>query len=231
MSDQVTEQTPVAKNVFEAIINVMNEVGYVQKTRTGNLNYSFAGEVGLIKALRPEMVKQHLFLYPGATTQLVRDTFDTAKGTSMNTTVISKTFRMVHAPSETYIDITVEGEGSDVGDKSVNKAMTGAFKYALRQAFMIETGDDPDATSSEMMERAAKKNGSKPAAAKPCAVKGHTQDELVAYAISKGIDNTVLGQILGLAGFTQADLQSMERWDEMVQALKVAAGVVATPGL
>jgi hypothetical protein len=37
--------------------------------------------------------------------------------------------------------------------------------------------------------------------------------------------------LLVSAGFKNADLQSMERWDEMVQALKVAAGVVATPGL
>jgi hypothetical protein len=229
MTDQVTEQTPVAKNVFEAIILVMNEVGYVQKTRTGNLNYSFAGEVGLIKALRPEMVKQGLFMYPCGSQQVIRDTFDTSKGTSMNTTVLSKTFRMYHAPSETYIDITVEGEGSDVGDKSVNKAMTGAFKYALRQAFMIETGDDPDATSSDTMERAAKKNGSKPAAAKPAPK--HTQDELIAYAASKGIDGTELGKILGQAGFMNADLQAMTRWDEMVKAIDIAAGKVATPGL
>ena len=37
--------------------------------------------------------------------------------------------------------------------------------------------------------------------------------------------------VMSTAGFKNADLQSMERWDEMAQALKVAAGVVATPGL
>ena len=209
MSEQ--ETTPVAKNVHEAIINVMNEVGYVQKTKAANLNYSFAGEVGLIKALRPEMVKQGLFLYPVATQQLARDTYETKNGTSMNTTVVQKTFRLCHAPSESYIDITVEGEGADTGDKSVNKAMTGAFKYALRQAFMIETGDDPDATSSDTMERGAKKNG-KPAAK-------HTQEELVAYATSKGIDAAVLGKLLGSAGFGNDDLKSMIKFDGMRAAV------------
>src|SRR3990167_1905296 len=34
------------------------------------------------------------------------------------------------------------------GDKSVNKAMTGMLKYALRQTFLIETGDDPDTAPS-----------------------------------------------------------------------------------
>ena len=41
----------------------------------------------------------------------------------------------------------------DVGDKSANKAATGLLKYALRQTFLIETGDDPDAESSNGMER------------------------------------------------------------------------------
>ena len=36
------------------------------------------------------------------------------------------------------------GEGSDTGDKAVNKAMTAAYKYFLRQSAMISSGDDPD---------------------------------------------------------------------------------------
>jgi hypothetical protein len=228
MTDQTTETPAVAKDVNQAIINVMNEVGYVQKSRTQNLNYSFAGEVALIKALRPEMVKQGLFLYPSGTREVIRDTFDTANGKSMNTTVVSKLFRMVHAPSGTWIEIGVEGEGSDVGDKSANKALTSAYKYALRQAFMIETGDDPDATSSDTMERSAKKNGNgKPTTAKPSAVKGHTQDELVAYAISKGIEPTTLGSLLGQAGFGNEDLKTMEKFDGMCLAIDAKVQSVA----
>jgi len=34
--------------------------------------------------------------------------------------------------------------GQDGGDKSVPKSLTIALKYALRQAFLMETGDDPD---------------------------------------------------------------------------------------
>jgi hypothetical protein len=229
MTDQTPETPAVAKDVNQAIINVMNEVGYVQKSRTQNLNYSFAGEVALIKALRPEMVKQGLFLYPSGTREVIRDTFDTANGKSMNTTVVSKLFRMVHAPSGTWIEIGVEGEGSDVGDKSANKALTGAYKYALRQAFMIETGDDPDATSSDTMERSAKKNGNaKPTVTKPAATKAHTQDELVAYAISKGIEPTSLGALLGLAGFGNEDLKTMEKFDGMCLAIAAKVQSVAT---
>ena len=52
-------------------------------------------------------------------------------------------------------------------NKAIYKAMTGAFKYALRQTFIIETGDDPDKTPSTELEgkepakkRAAAKAGS-----------------------------------------------------------------------
>jgi hypothetical protein len=56
---------------------------------------------------------------------------------------------MQHVHSDTYIDIQTTGEGADSGDKSSNKAMTGGYKYALRQVFCIETGDDPDKYPSE----------------------------------------------------------------------------------
>ncbi len=59
----------------------------------------------------------------------------------------------------------------------------------------------------------------------------HTQADLVAYAKSLNIEGADFVTVMSTAGFKNADLQSMERWDEMVQALKVAAGVVATPGL
>ena len=53
-----------------------------------------------------------------------------------------------------YIDVTAPGEGADSGDKSGNKANTCAYKYALRQTFVIETGDDPDEEASEKSQRA-----------------------------------------------------------------------------
>ena len=70
----------------------------------------------------------------------------------MVNTVIQATLRFSHAPSGTSIDVTAVGEGSDAGDKGANKAMTGLYKYALRQTFCIETGDDPDKFASEERE-------------------------------------------------------------------------------
>ena len=136
--------------IFKAMNQVMTQVGYVQKQRGKNLNYSYAGEAALIEAIRPAMVDNGLFVFPAAV-KAKSDTYTTARGSIMNRAVVTVTYRFAHVSGETF-DIQVTGEGSDIGDKSYNKAMTGAYKYALRQSFCIETGDDPGNFASEPTE-------------------------------------------------------------------------------
>lgn len=138
--------------IHEAINKVMDEVGYVKKSRAQNLNYSFAGEAALIAALRPSMVEHGLYMTVSKIHNITRENYTTAKGTAMVNTVIHATVKFTHVGGES-IEVDAVGEGSDSGDKSSNKAMTGLYKYALRQTFCIETGDDPDKYASE--ERAA----------------------------------------------------------------------------
>lgn len=135
-------------NIHEAVNAVMQEVGYVKKSRSNGLNYSYAGEAALIAALRPAMVEQGIYMHVQDVT-FTRENYTTAKGTAMVNTVARAVIRFTHAPSGTFIDVAALGEGSDAGDKSANKAMTGLYKYAMRQTFCIETGDDPDKYASE----------------------------------------------------------------------------------
>jgi hypothetical protein len=66
---------------------------------------------------------------------------------------VKYTFDLLHAPSGQSHPVVVVGEGMDVGDKSGNKCMTAARKYAMIMAFNIETGLDPDDTPSQEQER------------------------------------------------------------------------------
>ena len=141
------------KNIHQAIVAVMDEVGYVKKSKSGGLNYSFAGEAALIAALRPSMVENGIYMSVSKVNDLRREAYVTKSGTPMVNTVIQADVSFIHAPSGTAVIVSSVGEGSDAGDKSANKAMTGLYKYALRQTFCIETGDDPDKHASE--ERAA----------------------------------------------------------------------------
>ena len=137
-----------------AILGVMSEVGYVQKQRAAGLNYSFASEAALIEALRPAMLNHGIFASVVGLTEITQDGFVTKSGTAMNRTFVHGVVRFTHPASETFIDVHAMGEGMDAGDKSANKAATGLLKYALRQTFLIETGDDPDKDSSSFQERA-----------------------------------------------------------------------------
>ena len=134
----------MSENIHQAINAVMNEVGYVKKQRSTGVNYSFAGEAALIAALRPAMVENGIYMHVLEVKDIRRENTTTKSGTAMINTLISAVIRFTHAPSGTYIDCAATGEGFDSGDKSANKAMTGSYKYAMRQTFCIETGDDPD---------------------------------------------------------------------------------------
>ena len=145
-----------SKNIYEAINKVMQEVGYVQKTgkvQGYGANYSYAGEADLIQALRPAMVNHGIVMSVSRILEMSREDYLTKKGTRMNVTILTGEVEFAHASTNSNIKVMSVGEGADSGDKSANKAMTGMYKYALRQTFCIETGDDPDRTPSGEQER------------------------------------------------------------------------------
>jgi hypothetical protein len=150
------------KNVFEALNAAMGEMGYVQKQKTAGLQYSYAGEAALIAEVRPALVKHGVVVYPSGIRDLRNESYENKNGTTMNRAVGWFTFTFVHGSTDTSFVVEVLGEGVDAGDKSCNKAMTGAYKYALRQALMIETGDDPDKDAGEHQERAKPAVANKP---------------------------------------------------------------------
>ena len=215
MTEGVTAAEKVApKNIHEAIVAVMNEVGYVQKTKAAALNYTFAGEAALISAIRPWLVHYGVYVHVAEVTEFAQLQYETANGKPMLNTTLRVTMRFTHAPSGTYIDVDARGEGSDSGDKSSNKALTGAYKYALRQTFCIETGDDPDKEASEQF---SKKNGNGKVA-KPS---GHTSKELVEWASKTyNIEFEEARQAVGVA-FGAAKIAKFDpvKWDDMKAAV------------
>jgi hypothetical protein len=127
----------------KAKLAVNADVGYCLKTTSKGLNYSYASEAELIAALRPAMTEHGLTIDPVDMELVSRTEYQTARKHTMFTSIIKCTYRLQHV-SGTHEDIVVFGEGADIGDKGLPKAMTCALKYALRQSFLIETGDDPD---------------------------------------------------------------------------------------
>jgi hypothetical protein len=144
-----------AKSLAEAMSRVMERVSYVQKDKqmTGGGSYRYASVENVIAALRPEMVKEQLILIPVGVDPLTLEVFEGKSGSRQNRTQVKYTFDLMHGPSGQTKPVVVIGEGMDVGDKSSNKAMTSARKYALVMAFNLETGTDPDDTPSGDQQR------------------------------------------------------------------------------
>lgn len=127
--------------IHEAILEVCKEVGYVQREGTvsfGTTKYKYAGEADLINALRPAMIKAGITFYCSGVDTVI-DRIDN---------LVAK-YTWTFSKGDSSINVVTLGQGADKGDKAAYKAATGALKYALRQTFLIETGDDPDQKSSE----------------------------------------------------------------------------------
>lgn len=136
------------ENIHTAIISVMDKVGYVKKQSAQGLRYTYTGEAALIAAIRPHMIANDITMHVSRVDDRAESVYQTSKGTSMNRVSLTVTVTFTHALSMTSIVVESRGEGADVGDKATPKAMTAAYKYALRQTFVIETGDDPDKEAS-----------------------------------------------------------------------------------
>ena len=121
----------------------MKDIEYMQKDGKVEFNktkYNYLSAEKIVENVRKEMIKQKLIIYP---CDCYTDNFD---GSEKDITI---TYKIVAIEDGSSIDVQVAGGGHDSTDKKTYKALTGAYKYALRQTFMIETGDnDPDKTPS-----------------------------------------------------------------------------------
>jgi hypothetical protein len=210
------------KNIHEAIHAVYGEVGYVRKQSSQELRYTYASEAGFIQALRPAFIEHGIIVSVTNMGAVQLDTYTTARGTVMFHAIIVGDMVFTHAPTGTSILVKALGEGSDAGDKAVNKAMTDMYKYALRQTFMIETGDDPDEHASE--ERSAVKEVAKELGAKVTTTKAEMTLEEAGAILAE--DGTPYGKLpIGELTVRFNGMQKIKKTDKFTpeHAKKMAA--------
>jgi hypothetical protein len=137
------EQTE--RSLVKKLAVVMQEVKYIQKTGYNKFhNYKYATEADVNEKVREELSKQDVIMIPNMKSHSIR-THTTAKGNTEYIVTVEVEFTFMDGDSGETISFTVFGEGQDAGDKATYKGITGAQKYALMKAFMIPTGDDPEA--------------------------------------------------------------------------------------
>jgi len=88
------------------------------------------------------MSKHGLFVVPTVQDTKLRER-ETRNGGVLFYTTLTVLFRF-YAEDGSHIEAVTIGEAMDSGDKSANKAMSAAMKYAMMQVFCIPTQDDKD---------------------------------------------------------------------------------------
>lgn len=146
--------------VYRLIGKAIGEIGAITKDKKNlQQGFMYRGIDQVYNALNPVMAKLGLFLTPEILDQKreERKTFkrDTHTGEVREGVLIYTilTIRFtVYAPDGSNVSLSVIGEAMDSGDKSTNKAMSVAMKYAMFQLFCIPTDEmiDPDGETHEV---------------------------------------------------------------------------------
>ena len=134
-------------NVYKAINAVQAELaqtGITKDRRNQQQGYNFRGIDDVFNALSPLLARHGLCILPRVIEHRQTER-QTAKGGVLFYTVIKAEFDFVCAEDGSKHTVTTIGEAMDSGDKSSNKAMSAAYKYAAFQAFAIPTEADNDA--------------------------------------------------------------------------------------
>ena len=138
--------------IINAIVAIMDETGAIGKDKKNQQQgFMFRGIDQVMNVLHPLLAKHGVVIVP----EVLETKREERSRYNKEGVVVGSTLYTMHkvkyhfiADDASEICATVIGEGMDVTDKSSNKAMAIAFKYACFQVFCIPTEemskDDPD---------------------------------------------------------------------------------------
>ena len=133
----------MSMKIYEAMAAVMEDCGAVTKDSTNQKQkYKYRGIDSVMNALNPALRKNKVFVVPEVIEQQREERASSTGGVLIYS--ITKVKYTFYADDGSSVSAVVIGEGMDSGDKSMNKAMSAAFKYACFQAFCIPTEEMRD---------------------------------------------------------------------------------------
>jgi hypothetical protein len=188
------------------ILRELDAIGKDQKNTQQGFQYRGIDQV--YNAINPILAKHGVYM----TAEVLGKTRE--ERTNKNGTVLAFTcLRMryhFHAEDGSSVSTEAEGEGMDSGDKSSNKAMAVAHKYALLQAFCVPTKDldDPDKESHEVVAKPA-----------PTPAPAPTQREVIHQPKTLNQDPDVLAGNRNWIDTEKANITACERLPDMYQWL------------
>jgi hypothetical protein len=130
-----------------AITQELSRIGIAKDSKNSQQGYQFRGIDQVYGALSPLLAKHGLCILPRVKERTVLERQTKSGGALFYTTLVVE-FDFVAAEDGSKHTVITVGEAMDSGDKSSNKAMSAAYKYAAFQAFCIPTEGDNDADST-----------------------------------------------------------------------------------
>lgn len=144
-------------DIYSRIGLVMRDLPAIGKEQKNTQHgWMFRGIDMIMNYVEPLFVKHGVFMVPQVLDS-IREERQTKNGGNMIYTKLRIKYTFYSTSDGSYIEAVVDGEGMDTGDKSTNKAMAVAMKYALFQVLCIPTEEmaipermvDPDQETPE----------------------------------------------------------------------------------
>lgn len=144
-------------DIYSKIGMVMHDLPAIGKEQKNQQQgWMFRGIDMIMNYVEPLFVKHGVFMVPQVLDS-VREERQTRNGGNMIYTKLRIKYTFYATSDGSSIEAIIDGEGMDSGDKSTNKAMAVAMKYALFQVLCIPTEEmaipermvDPDETTPE----------------------------------------------------------------------------------
>lgn len=190
--------------IHEALAAVMADCPAISKSQKNQQQgFMYRGVDVVMNVLQPLMIKHKVFVVPEVL-ECTREERTTQRGGNLIYTTLKVRYTFF-CDDGSSVSAVVQGEGMDSADKSSNKAMSVAFKYACFQVFCIPTEDmvDPDSDTPPDSKKKSQKPAQKPTAppAEPEAVKCPKCGKQVVSQINKNTGKMCTAQeVLHLCG-------------------------------
>jgi len=136
--------------IFEAMPKIAAAIGVIGKDRKNpQQGYNFRGIDDVYNAAHDALVENGVFCVPEVL-EMIREERQTKSGGTLLYTILKVKYTFYASDGSSVVAVTM-GEAMDSGDKSCNKAMSAAQKYAFLQVFAVPTAEPKD-TENETHE-------------------------------------------------------------------------------
>lgn len=160
--------TPKVYEAINRVTAVMAQEGIAKGRKNQQQGYAFRGIDDVYSALSSVLAENKLCILPRVLSRTVSER-ETHRGGVLFYTVLDVEFDFVSSEDGSKHVVRTVGEAMDSADKSSNKAMSAAYKYACLQAFCIpvEGDNDADATTHDVKGKGSQQRKQPPSEPAP----------------------------------------------------------------